>query len=166
MWTIFPYPCSVFARYFANRWVIVQRQVAGHILCNGRKTAQINLFSEEKNVEIVGNFNMNTRHPNTGLRLRLFGRGQAGKKPIRMKNLGKNQSWNSYLALLHACNIFFKVDKTTNPQIRGEFLKVRVCNSCLLSLGNWIYCPTLFCWRATQVKPSNWLIAYAYAYGI
>ena len=78
-WTIFPHPCSVFAKYFANRWVIVQRQVAGHILWNGRKTARINFFSEEKNVEIVGNFNMNTRHPNTGLRLRLFGRGQAGK---------------------------------------------------------------------------------------
>ena len=78
-WTIFPHPCSVFAKYFANRWVIVQRQVAGHILWNGRKTAQINFFSEEKNVEIVGNFNMNTRHPNTGLRLRLFSRGQAGK---------------------------------------------------------------------------------------
>ena len=45
----------------------------------GRKTARINFFSEEKSVEIVWNFNMNTRHPNTGLRLELFGRGQAGK---------------------------------------------------------------------------------------
>ena len=35
------------------------------------------------------NFNMNTRRPNTGLRRELFDRGQAGKWPIRMKNLEK-----------------------------------------------------------------------------
>ena len=52
---------------------------AGPHFVEARKTARINFFSEEKSGEIVGNFNMNTRHPNTGLRRELFGRGQAGK---------------------------------------------------------------------------------------
>ena len=98
-------PSNLFWRYFAHRWVILILWYIGGRYCGwycdpaetgggqhfagGRKTARINFFPEEKTPEIVENFNMNTRRPNTGLRRELFDRGQAGKWPIRMKNLGK-----------------------------------------------------------------------------
>ena len=109
-------PSNLFWRYFAHRWVILwyiggwycdthrycdtvihiggwycdpAETGGGQHFAGGRKTAQINFFPEEKTPEIVENFNMNTRRPNTGLRRELFDRGQAGKWPIRMKNLGK-----------------------------------------------------------------------------